>query len=344
VSALVISITLLAAGAGAGRSEATPATSWAYYGATADPTEALVHRSLSLPGVPSRGGPITTSTGETVNVFVSDSLPTVTPEQWAEFIAHLDHGSEISKVTVQIATLDEVQQICGAQALGCYGDNQLISMGETFTDGTTPEEVVRHEYGHHIAFNRANPPWAAIDWGPKYWASVVGVCKRVKHDGAYPGDEGVHYDQNPGEAWAETYRVLEERKAGIFDSKWQIVSRNFFPNEASLAAAERDVLHPWTAGTSATYRTNFTQRGKKVWLVPVQTLLDGNLNLKVTLPRAGLYDLAVLSPNRRTVMRHAVSRGGTTRIVGGICGIRSLYVRVSDRSGSGRVSVTVSTP
>ena len=39
-----------------------------------------------------RGGPITTSTGETVDVRVSDALPadTVTPEGWAEFLAAHD--------------------------------------------------------------------------------------------------------------------------------------------------------------------------------------------------------------------------------------------------------------
>ena len=348
VALLVAAIALLAVGAAAARSTAAPAAasftpSSFYPSSVADAPAAKVQRSL-LAAVTWRGGPIVTSTGETVAVFVSDTLPTVTPEQWAEFLVHLDHGPEISKVTVRIATLEEIQQICGARALGCYGDNQLISIGESQIDGTTPDEVVRHEYGHHIAFNRSNAPWAAIDWGPKYWASAVGVCARVKTGGAYPGDEASHYDQNPGEAWAETYRVLEERKIGILDSSWQIVSPAFFPNDTSLAAALRDVSQPWTAGTAKTFRTRFTKKGKKVWLGQVQTPLDGSVNVKAQIPRGGLYDVAVLAPNRRTVLMHAGSSGGTVRLVAGTCGQRSLYVRVTDRSGVGRVSVTVSTP
>jgi hypothetical protein len=341
-----VAVVVVAAGAGAARS--APATSSrasrfvpGTLGESANPT---IHRSLQT-ALTWRGGPILTSTGETVTVYVSDSLPTVTPEQWAEFIAHLDHGPEISKLTMRIVTLDELQQICGARALGCYGDNQLISIGETMIDGTTPEEVVRHEYGHHIAFNRANPPWLAVDWGPKFWASAVGVCGRVRNGIAYPGDESVHYDQNPGEAWAETYRVLEERKVGIVSSSWQIVSPTFFPNGASLTAALRDVTQPWSATTSTTYRTQFTKTGKRVWIMHVQTPLDGNLAIRASIPRGGLYDVAVLAPNRRTVMKHTVSSGGTARMLVGVCGQRSLYLRVTDRSGTaGRVAVTASAP
>ena len=343
VGAVVVFIAVLAGGAGAVRSEATPATPSAYFGAIQDAPNARVHKAL-LSAITWRGGPIVASTGETVTVYVSDSLPTVTPEQWAEFLVHLDHGPEISKVTVRLATLDEVQQICGARALGCYGPNELVSIGEPQIDGTTPEEVVRHEYGHHIAFNRSNPPWAAVDWGPKYWASAVGVCSRVRQGSAFPGDEGVHYDQNPGEAWAETYRVLEERKAGLTSSSWQIVSQTFFPNDASLAAALRDVTQPYGTGTATTYRTRFTKKGKKVWLVQVQTSLDGSVNLKAIIPKGGLYDVALLAPNRRTVLRHTVSAGGTARLMAPVCGQRTLYLRVTDRSGIGRVAVTVSTP
>jgi hypothetical protein len=343
---LVAAIAVLAAGAAAVRSTAAPETftpTTFFPGVPEGVPVAKSHRPL-LTAVTWRGGPIVASTGETVTVLVSDSLPTVTPEQWAEFLVQLDHGPEISSVTVRIATLDEVQQLCGARALGCYGDDQLIAVGETQLDGTTPEEVVRHEYGHHIAFYRSNPPWDAIDWGPKFWASAVGVCARVQQGSAFPGDEGTHYDQNPGEAWAETYRVLEERKVGILESSWQIVSQAFFPNDATLAAAQRDVTEPWTVGQATTSRTVFKKKGKKVWVVQVQTPLDGNLNAKVVLPRGGLYDVALLAPNRRTVLRHTVSKGGTARIVTGICGQRSLFVRVTDRSGTGRASATVSTP
>ena len=127
-----------------------------------------------------RGGPIVASTGETVDVRVSDALPaeTATPEGWAEFLAGLIHGTELSQLTTYVVTFDEMQDVCGTQALGCYARNQLVVPGETAFD-TSPEEIARHEYGHHIANHRSNSPWDALDWGPKRWASVANVCARV---------------------------------------------------------------------------------------------------------------------------------------------------------------------
>jgi len=292
------------------------------------------------------GGPITTSTGDTVTVFVSPSLgPSVTPQSWAEFIAHLTHGPEISKLSAYFGTLDEVQELCGAQALGCYGDNELVALGTTAIDGTTPQEIVRHEYGHHIAFNRTNPPWAAVDWGPKNWASTVGVCRRVNEGSAFPGDEGVHYDQNPGEAWAEVYRLMDERKNGILTASWNIVSPSFFPNEVAYTAAEKDVLQPWTAGHTTTYRRLFTKKGKKVWLIRLQTPLDGTLSVSASLPKGAKDDVALLSSNEQTVLRHAsLVRVQTKQLTASVCGQRTLWVRVSAKGAPGRVSVTTATP
>ncbi len=294
------------------------------------------------------GGPITTSTGETVRVLVSDAYAAstqTTPETWAEFLVRLAHGSEISTLTTYIAPLDEVEIVCGARALGCYSSDEMISMGEPFPDGTTPEEVVRHEYGHHIAMNRLNPPWRAIDWGPKYWASAAQVCARDARGEVHPGDEGQNYELNPGEAWAEIYRLMDERRAGIFTGGWQIVSQSFFPDDAALQAAERDVLQPWTAGQRAVFQTRFTQKGKKVWLVPLPTPLDGSLLVTAVVPAGGRYEVALLAPNRRTVLKKAFSAGPRTRrIATNVCGQRSLFLRVKQNGTFGRVSVTASTP
>ena len=93
-------------------------------------------------------------------VQVSDSLPAVTPEYWAEFLAQLTHGSELARVTSYHATLAEVEELCGGRALGCYSRNTMISLAEPGLDGTTPEEVVRHEYGHHIASTATTLPGA----------------------------------------------------------------------------------------------------------------------------------------------------------------------------------------
>ena len=55
-----------------------------------------------------------------------------------------------------------------------------------------------------------------------------------------------------GEGWAETYRVLNERKAGLAEVPWHIVSQALYPTAAALTAAEQDVITPWQAGTTTT--------------------------------------------------------------------------------------------
>ena len=294
-----------------------------------------------------RGGPITTSTGETVTVYVSDSFPVdeVTPESWAEFLAHLTHGPELSRLTLYIAPLDEVSADCGPQALGCYGDNKIVAIGEPYVDGTTPEEIVRHEYGHHVAFNRSNPPWVAVDWGPKLWASAENVCAKVGQSQAYPGDEGDHYELNPGEAWAETYRLMDEQKAGITTGSWQIVSQSFYPNAAELQAAQTDVLAPWTAGQTRTYVRVFGKKTRKVWLIPLSTPLDGTLNVSIRVPNGSFDTAALVAADRSTVLKRSSWSGARLqKIAATVCGQRSLFVRVTQKGPLGRVSVTTSTP
>jgi hypothetical protein len=292
------------------------------------------------------GGPTVASTGETVDVRVSDALPAevTTPEHWAEFLTHLEHGPELAQLTVYIVTFDEMQAVCSDRALGCYRANTLVAPGETAFD-TTPEEIVRHEYGHHVALHRLNPPWAAIDWGPKRWASAMNVCARVSRSELYPGNESTQYRLNPGEAWAETYRILQERKAGDTTGSWQIVDSSLFPNAAALQAAEQDVLHPWTGPTTRTFTRVFGKKTARVWWIPLSTPLDGDYRLSATVPVRGTADVALVSSNRSSVLRRAQWAGQRSKQAQGtICGQRSLFVRVKEKGLLGRVRVSVTTP
>ena len=316
------------------------------YRLTADAHAPLPASRLAQAAVTFRGGPITTSTGETVDVRVSDALPleTSTPEGWAEFLAAMTHGPEITKLTTYIVSFDEVQQICGSRALGCYGGNEMVAPGETVAD-ITAEEVVRHEYGHHIAFNRLNAPWTAVDWGPKRWASAANVCARVARREAYPGDEGTNYALNPGEAWAEAYRLMDERKAAITTATWQIVSRSFFPSEPALQAADADVLQPWTAARTTVSTRVFGKATPKTWLIPLSTPLDGNLRVSATMPNGGAHEVSLVAANRRTVVGRAEWVGQRVRrLDGSVCGQRSFFVRVTQKGALGRVRVSVTLP
>lgn len=293
-----------------------------------------------------RGGPITTSTGEIVDVRVSDALPleTSTPEGWAEFLTKLTHGPEITQLTTYIVTFDEVQAICGSRALGCYGDDRMIAPGELAAD-IAPEEVVRHEYGHHIANHRSSRPWTAIDWGPKRWSSAANVCARVGRREAYPGDQGSNYSLNPGEAWAETYRLMDERKAGITTATWQIVASSFFPSEPALQAAELDVTQPWAAPRTTVATRVFGRRTPRVWWIRLATPLDGEIRINATMPNGGTHEVALVGANRTTVVRRARWTGQRVkRLDGTVCGQRSYFVRVTQTGALGRVRVSVTIP
>jgi hypothetical protein len=306
----------------------------------------LDERRLAQSALAWRGGPITTSTGEVVNVLVSETFTPeqATPEIWAEFLVGLVHGPELRNLTMHVAPIAEVRRLCGLGALGCYSRDEAVTIGETLPDGTTAEEVVRHEYGHHIALYRSNPPWRAIDWGPKRWASTANICARVSRAEAFPGDEDENYTRNPGEAWAEVYRLMDERKDGIPTGAWQVVSPAFYPDEAALRAAEQDVVAPWTAGQTVVTRKRLTRKGQ-VWWAPLSTPLDGSLSVRVTLPRGGAHEVALVSSNRRTVLRRGVASGLRARTIStNVCGQRSPFVRVTQKGSLGLVTVSVTKP
>ena len=189
---------------------------------------------------------------------------------------------------------------------------------------------MRHEYGHHVANHRLNAPWTAIDWGPKRWASAANVCANVSRREAFPGDQGSNYARNPGEAWAEVYRLMDERKAGITTATWPIIAPSFFPNEAALQAAEQDVLRPWTAPSTRVATRVFGKKTAKVWWIPLATPLDGDFRISATVPNDGTHDVALVAADRRTVVRRAQWVGQRVkRLDSSICGRRSLFVRVT---------------
>jgi hypothetical protein len=215
-----------------------------------------------------------------ISVAVSSSYasPETTAQHWGDFLARLVHGDEMERLTLYLGTPDDVNEICGGLALGCYapGWNRIVSVGET-TDDVRPEAVVTHEYGHYIAANRENPPWDALDWGTKRWATTLNVCARARTRKVFPGAEDTRYFLNPGEGFAETYRFLNGQPTADLGLDWPIVDRLFYPDARSLQAVRRDVLQPWTHPTSLQLTGRLDSRGSA--RVTVSTPLDGNLEL-----------------------------------------------------------------
>jgi hypothetical protein len=280
------------------------------------------------------GGLYTTKDGVQIRINVSDSYAPdqVAPQAVADFFDSLLHGPELAKITVNIRTLTETQAVCGADALACYDsrDQQMYVPGED-PEGVALEQVLAHEYGHHVAAGRNNAPWPAIALGPKYWASYEDICRRAVDHQVYPGDEDTHYTLNPGEGWAETYRLLNARRLGTWpDIGWPVVDPLFYPNDTALQLAERDVLKPWTAPTvKKTIKGRLRRNQFRHWTL--RPKLDGPATVVVKGQAiAAFFDSAnrQISPGAR--------RSSVT-----LCGDRLLQVAVQ---GTGKFTLSYSLP
>jgi hypothetical protein len=309
-------------------------------------TKLLGSAPRHLSGASWWGGTYDVPDGQHVSIYISTSYPQTdaVARQWADFFAGIPHGTELSLAKVYIAPLAEVSEMCfSAEVLGCYGGETLVMVGDS-TAGISPTAIAAHEYGQHIAANRSNAPWNALDWGPKRWATTMGICTRVTGGTAFPGDEGLNYPLNPGEAFAESYRVLVETGGTALGYDWPIVDPSFRPSPTSLAAIRQDVLHPWLGPTTKTIPGKFL-RGRRTWTTQVTTSLDGDLRLRVTGPGGGADDVTLLSSDGRTVLATGswTSSGGKS-VEYRICGARSFRVRVTRGVAAARFNLQVQAP
>jgi len=284
------------------------------------------------------GGVYTTRTNEHVTIYSSDTyaVDETANQRWANFLASLVHGPELSLVSVYLAPLSQVSAICGGEdILGCYGDDRLVAPGEDLFE-VSAESVITHEYGHHIAANRSNAPWRALAYGTKRWASYEQVCRRARAHELFPGAEGgLVYLFNPGEVFAETYRLMNERKAGIPETPWRVVDESLQPNDRDLALVEQDVAQPWSANRTVRLIGGFARRGSSVRNFKLATPLDGTFTASVQGSPALRLD--VFSGKKRLVR-------GTTSTAGTVCGPRTLTFRVTRMAGSGAFTLAVSLP
>jgi hypothetical protein len=278
------------------------------------------------------------SYGSSVQIQVSDSYPVdqALPQGWATYLGTLVHGPELSRLTLNLAPFSSVQSICGVQALACYDpQGEAIYASPEDQLGAPPaKEVVTHEYGHHVANNRTDAPWNAIDYGTKRWASYENICAKAAGGTASPGDEGANYRQNSGEAFAESYRVLNLQKQGQTNIGWDIVDQSFFPDATALALLEQDVTAPWVAPAVSKLHGSFGYGVVRTF--SVKTQLDGSFTARLVSPTKAKMRLALY--NGSTL----VQRGTTIRYE--ICGARTLTLKVERISGRGAFSVTVSKP
>jgi hypothetical protein len=289
------------------------------------------------------GGEYTTSSGERVTIYTSSSyaVDTVGNQRWADFLGSLIHGPELSGVTIYFATPSEAHRLCSGAAdvvhgiLGCYGSGTIVAPGED-TGTVSAESVLTHEYGHHIAANRSNAPWEALEWGAKRWASAMGICALASSHRIFPGDESLLYRLNPGEGFAETYRWISERQEGDPIGTWDILDMWLYPGHAAIQAIADDVLRPWTMNRRKSFAGRFSPGGPSSRRFVLRSKLDGTFSVAATGEprlRITIHDGLKVVARGRTFAR--------TTICGGF---REYTVQVKRTSGAGSFTLDVSLP
>jgi hypothetical protein len=309
-------------------------------------------RTLALQASTQWGGPTVATDGETVKIFFSDSYP-VDPAlatRWADFLTSLVHGSELATVTIYLEPLAEVQRTCGSQALACYDPRTatILAPGDDVDAQTSAKGVLTHEYGHHVAASRVNPPFASVDYGTKRWSSYENVCAKATAGDLFPGAEDLrHYSLNPGEAFAESYRVLNEQKLGLPQERWDVVTTTLYPDATALSLLEQDVTTPWTANTTRKLVATLNSKTRtRTYSIGVP--YDGTLIVSPRQSRSVNVGVSLLSGGS-TVATTSLRRASGASLSTTVCGQRAFKVRVKltgpvTKKTKTTVTLSVATP
>jgi hypothetical protein len=182
-----------------------------------------------------------------LRVYASNAFPTWNEglnRKWARRFVALPHGKELSQLTVFLSPYNEVSldDVCGTDADSCYDSDTNMMYLAVDQPESDPYQVAMHEYGHHLATFLGTNEWEAVDMGPRHWAAAADVRALTKQHRLWPGDQDEHWFENPGEIWAETYRVVASNFVGVRPDPWDSVEDTWNPAKrpALMAAALLD--------------------------------------------------------------------------------------------------------
>jgi hypothetical protein len=282
-----------------------------------------------------------TADGHRVEVEVSTSYPDdpSLDQKLVDFLATRVHGPELSGLNIYVGTPAEITRLCGGDpgVVACYAihEARMYVPGESVR-GIPVEYPLTHEYGHHIASWRSNNPWDALDWGAKHWASATRVCRYVRQGLLFPGDQGEHYFDDPGEGFADGYAHLHYP-----EMPWQY-NELMRPGTAALAAIRRDVAAPWTGPRTRTFSGRLGPRhGKRTFRI--RMALDGDVTVKLAARAGAVYE--VEARTRGFAAGRKLRRGGSFGVEW--CRrapVEQVELTVRRRSGSGPFALRVSWP
>lgn len=267
----------------------------------------------------------------------------------ASFMGTLVHGGEMSGVSVFLGTPGEVALVCGSGAEACFNadENLMIVPAAPPPSGIAREEIMAHEYGHAVANGRSNHPFPAFTFGTKRWATYERVCPRYLRVLTDPTAK-VTYRNHPGEAFADSYRVLNGGNAALF-----VFDRSYLPNPTDLRLIREDVLDPWHERPPLVLTGRFPPGDHpRVRRLTVTTPLDGLIQIRLQEPPGADFDVEVKGIGRpapapredpqlraTTAARRDQDQAGSL-----ICGTRKFAVTVRRRSGSGRYTLRIQRP
>jgi hypothetical protein len=282
-----------------------------------------------------------TPDGYQVAVEASSAYPVdpVADQKLVDFLASRVHGDELGDLSVYVGTPDEIIRLCGGDpsTVACYASNQarMYVPGETVRD-IPVEYPLTHEYGHHIALWRTNSPWDALDWGGKYWSSAMRICRGVRRGLLFPGNQGKHYWDDPGEGFADGYAHMHYPRAPWY---YNDLMR---PNAKAFTAIRRDVLQPWAGPRTRTFRGRVSERRPRRSF-HIRLSLDGDVELGLTAPRGSVYAVQAEIPDFAAGRR--LHNGGGFGVEW--CRHRpvdDIELTVTRRKGSGPFALRVSWP
>jgi hypothetical protein len=284
--------------------------------------------------------PINDGSGETVAIAVTAacevSCTAADPQQIANTLGTFVHGREMELLTVQLDTPSQIEFDCGYGAQACYygGEDKIVIGGDGgfAPDGASRDFVLAHEYGHHVARHRESPPPfpPPIDWGTPRWSSYEHVCQRSRSGALFPGNEGLHYFRDPGEAFAETFAHLRFPESGV---PWRWL-RMLKPDAKALEAVREDTLNPWLGRTPLKLRGRVPPRRDGAVVRTFGTPIDGTVSLRPA--SRSRFDLDLLNPLGRLLRssRHGLSIGRRLNFT--VCGQSRLDVAIRSRGASRR--------
>lgn len=283
--------------------------------------------------------------GHVIRLKLSESIgktPTsiARAESYALMLEGNLHSYEMSKLTIFVVRANELSTVCGGDALACYGQDEMVVPYSEVpgVQGVSVDEIITHEYGHHLAFYRGNSLGEAIDWGPQSWASAEAVCYGTDSGQLFPGDEWDHYWENPGEGWAEAYARYHFR-----NDSWDY-SRLLKPDARAFDRVAFDSTHQLSETPSTTEFHGELGPGRRTQAFSLTLAEDSALKLALSGPAGSNYDLRLKTPgyyDETTRARGSRDRMNTTACFAEAAR-RTVKIRVTRKSGSGPFSLKAS--